>query len=86
MNRLRAMQKINIGMKLAEIDFKIRGPGEIYGHQQHGFPELKVASFADRTLIEKTRKEAAEIINQINRYPRLQERLKNYTMRNIEPN
>ncbi|MFH0863737.1 MAG: ATP-dependent DNA helicase RecG, partial [Candidatus Gottesmanbacteria bacterium] len=46
-HNLKAMEKINIGAKLAELDLKIRGPGEIYGTKQHGIPDLKAASLSD---------------------------------------
>lgn len=84
--RLRALEQTNIGMELAEIDLKIRGPGEIYGIHQHGFFNLKVASFTDQPLIEKTKRTAEMIINKIKLYPRLQERLEEYTIKQVEPN
>jgi len=61
--RLKYLEDIYVGLRLAEIDLKIRGPGEIYGTKQHGFPDLRVASFLDTALIEKTRKVAEEILN-----------------------
>ena len=64
--RLKALETTFLGGELAEIDLKIRGPGEIYGTRQHGFPDLRVASFSDLSLIQRTRK-AAEFI--ISRWP-----------------
>ncbi|MCJ7792865.1 MAG: ATP-dependent DNA helicase RecG [Candidatus Marinimicrobia bacterium] len=84
--RLKALEKINTGSELAELDLKLRGPGEIYGTQQHGFFNLKVASFSDLVMIKKTRGEAEKIIDQIERHPALQARLKEYTIKTIEPN
>ena len=84
--RLKALEKITTGSKLAELDLKIRGPGEIYGTQQHGFYNLRVASFSDLALIKRTRQAAEKIINQTKRYPALQARLKEYTIKAIEPN
>ncbi len=75
-NRLKTLEKIYQGIKLAEIDLKLRGPGEIYGLRQHGFPKLKAASLLDLPLIQKTRKEAAKILSQnpnLNHYPILKE-------------
>ena len=86
LKRLYAMQKYNSGFKLAEIDLKIRGPGEIYGTKQHGFINLKIASFSDSLLIEKTRIAAAKITNKLKTYPLLHKKLKNYTIKSIEPN
>jgi len=61
--RLKALEKTNIGMELSEIDLKLRGPGEIYGTRQHGLPDLKVASFSNLELIQKTREYAQTIID-----------------------
>jgi len=60
--RIKFMESKNIGMELAEIDLRLRGPGEIYGTKQHGFPDLKIASFADLDLIEQTRKAADSLL------------------------
>lgn len=87
--RLKALERTNIGMKLAELDLQIRGPGEIYGTAQHGFFDLKVASFSDLPLIEKTRKTATQLTTRspsLNKYPLLQAKLKQYTIKSIEPN
>ncbi|RJR25446.1 ATP-dependent DNA helicase RecG [Candidatus Microgenomates bacterium] len=82
LRRLKTMEQTNIGMELAEIDLKLRGPGEVYGTRQHGFPDLKVASFADFGLIEKTRKAAEEVaLKKLE--PPLQSRLKNYKIDSV---
>jgi ATP-dependent DNA helicase RecG len=78
--RLTAMENINDGLKLAEIDLKIRGPGEIYGTKQHGYPELKIASYNDIKMIEKTRKTAAKILAKnpnLDQYPQLKQTIYN---------
>ncbi len=56
--RLKVMEKNHSGFELAELDLKLRGPGEIFGTAQSGFPELKIASWNNIALI-KTAKEAA---------------------------
>lgn len=87
--RLRALEKTNIGMELAEIDLKIRGPGEIYGTAQHGFFDLKVASFSDTALINKTKKVASQLTAsdpQLKKRPLLQAKLKQGTIKAVEPN
>ena len=61
--RLKALETTYQGGKLAEIDLQLRGPGEIYGTRQHGFPDLRVASFTDLDLIQKTRQASKLIIN-----------------------
>lgn len=89
LKRLKALERTNVGMELAELDLTMRGPGEIYGTAQHGFFDLKIASFTDLPLIEKTRKAATQLTTrdpQLKTYPRLQAKLKAYTIKTIEPN
>lgn len=84
--RLKALEKLHIGMELAELDLKMRGPGEIYGTAQHGFFNLKVASFTDLPLIEKTKRAAEEILPNLDKYPLLQAKVKKDIIKPIEPN
>jgi len=51
--RLREVEKSNDGFYLAEVDMKLRGPGEIYGKAQHGALNLQIATLADTKLIER---------------------------------
>jgi ATP-dependent DNA helicase RecG len=61
--RLKTMVKSNDGFNVAEIDLKLRGPGNIFGTEQSGFPDLKYADLTeDYDLIFKTKKIAFEII------------------------
>jgi ATP-dependent DNA helicase RecG len=87
--RLKAMESINDGLKLSEIDLKIRGPGEIYGTKQHGYPELKVADYNDLKLIETARKAAKQIIQKspnLDKYPKLTKIVKPDTEKPIAQN
>jgi ATP-dependent DNA helicase RecG len=59
--RLRALEKTHNGLKLAEYDLKLRGPGDIYGIKQSGFQKLKMASLTDTRTIAQT-KEAVDWI------------------------
>jgi ATP-dependent DNA helicase RecG len=55
--RLNALKKFNSGFKLSEIDLKLRGPGDIFGISQSGYPELKYADIVNDSnllLIAKT--------------------------------
>jgi ATP-dependent DNA helicase RecG len=67
--RLKAMEKSYSGFELAELDLKLRGPGEIFGTAQSGFPELKVASWADFELIKSAKDVAADVIKNPKKYP-----------------
>lgn len=61
--RLQAMVDTFDGFKLAEMDMKLRGPGEFLGTKQSGFAAtLKMASLTDVALIEKASKFAKEVI------------------------
>ncbi len=60
--RLRALTEAASGLELAEIDLKLRGPGDYFGERQSGLPEFKVASLADLGLIERTRRAAARLL------------------------
>lgn len=84
--RLKAMEKVYVGRELAELDLKMRGPGEIYGVSQHGFFDLKVASFSDLPLIEATKQAAYQVFSHLDRYPLLQAKLEKDTMVSVEPN
>ena len=68
--RLRAMEKMHSGFELAELDLTLRGPGEIFGTAQSGFPELKVASWNNYALIKKAKDTARDIVNNPSGYPK----------------
>ncbi|PJE70093.1 ATP-dependent DNA helicase RecG [Candidatus Shapirobacteria bacterium CG10_big_fil_rev_8_21_14_0_10_48_15] len=84
--RLQALQQAHTGMELAEIDLQMRGPGQVYGTSQHGFFALQLASFTDHRLIKQTRQAAALVMPSLSRYPRLQAKLKEYKINQVEPN
>lgn len=60
--RLRAIEKSNDGFFLAEVDLKLRGPGEIYGRAQHGALNLQIATLADTKLIARAQKQAKTFV------------------------
>ena len=80
-SRLKNLERISDGMKLSEIDLKIRGSGEIFGKRQSGRLDLKIASFADIDLIEKTRAAAQKLLAEdatLANYPRLKVKLSSF--------
>ena len=61
--RLDVFRRITDGFKLAEEDLRLRGPGEILGTSQHGFPELRAANpLQDSDLVEAARTIGAELL------------------------
>lgn len=64
--RLQSMAETNDGFELAEIDLKLRGPGDIEGKEQSGLPEsLKLTNLAkDNDIITLARNKAFDIIEQ----------------------
>ncbi len=83
--RLKSMENIYIGAQLAELDLKLRGAGDLYGTLQHGRNMLKIADFSDISLIEKTKREANNIFNQLSKYPILLEKIKEINNKNVSP-
>jgi ATP-dependent DNA helicase RecG len=60
--RLRALESNDNGFKLAEIDLTFRGPGAIYGADQHGALDLRIAELGDLVLIRAARSAAEQFI------------------------
>ena len=62
--RLRIMETVHDGFRLAEEDLRIRGPGEYFGTRQSGLPDLRVAKLTDVALIERARAEATRLLEE----------------------
>ena len=62
--RLREIESSQDGFYLAEVDLKLRGPGEIYGSLQHGALDLRIASVTDTKLVRKASQLVDEFIKQ----------------------
>ena len=76
--RLDFLTRTTDGFKIAEFDLKLRGAGNIYGKEQHGIPEFKIASFDDYELIETTQEIARALINDdpyVSKYPALAKKI-----------
>ncbi len=62
--RLKAMEQKNNGFDIAEIDLKLRGPGDFLGTRQAGLPSFKFIDIInDGEIITLSRKEAKRILN-----------------------
>ena len=79
--RLLEMEKSTDGFYLAEVDLKLRGPGEIYGAMQHGELNLKIASLTDTKLIELARTHVEKLLSSPDsmlKYTELSQDIKKY--------
>lgn len=79
--RLRALESINDGFRLAELDLELRGPGAIYGQMQSGQLDLRVAKLTDVHLIEAARAAAKQFVESgesLEGYPELFKKVKSY--------
>jgi ATP-dependent DNA helicase RecG len=56
--RLKLLETLDDGFKLAEADLQLRGSGDLFGTRQSGLPEMRAAELSDSDLIEKARQEA----------------------------
>jgi len=61
--RMRAMTRTQDGFELAEIDMRMRGPGEFFGSRQSGLPDLRLARLSDARLLALARQEAQTILD-----------------------
>ncbi len=49
--------------ELAEIDFRLRGPGELFGTRQHGLPPLRIADLLrDADVLDEARRDAQALV------------------------
>ncbi len=61
--RIRSLVDTNDGFKIAEMDLKLRGPGEFFGTRQSGLPSLRVANILrDQEILEVARNSAADFM------------------------
>ncbi len=62
--RLDAFSRCTDGFELAELDFSLRGPGDLFGTRQHGMPPLRVADLQrDGAILEEARRDALAMIS-----------------------
>jgi len=82
LQRLNALEATSDGFKLAEIDLETRGPGAVFGTQQSGLLDLKMASLSDRVLIEHAASAAKEIVLRLKEYPLLKQKVDEFAVNN----
>jgi ATP-dependent DNA helicase RecG len=79
--RLKALKKYDDGFKLAEMDLKIRGPGDFFGVKQWGLPDYAMAALKDMDLVSKTKEAAKDILKEdpgFKKYPLIKRRLEGF--------
>ena len=72
------METCHNGFTLAKTDLKFRGPGEVYGTAQKGFPKFRVATLFDYELMKAARDEAVKLINddaKLLKFPNLKQKV-----------
>ena len=63
--RLRAFCSTTNGFELAEIDFALRGPGELLGTRQHGMAPFRIADILrDKDVVMQARQDAWELVRE----------------------
>src|SRR5271170_5020614 len=61
--RIRTLVDSNDGFHIAEMDLKLRGPGEFFGTKQSGLPSLRVANILrDQEILEAARRDAVNFV------------------------
>ena len=60
--RLKTMVDTNDGFKIAEVDLKLRGPGDLMGTQQSGVLNLKIADIVNDAELLYTARKAARLV------------------------
>ena len=71
--RIRTMVESNDGFHIAEMDMKLRGPGEFFGTKQSGLPALRIGNIVrDGEILEIARREADAFVE----HPPSQEELR----------
>jgi ATP-dependent DNA helicase RecG len=61
--RLQTMTRTNDGFEIAEVDLKLRGPGDLMGTQQSGLLNLKIADVVkDNSILQSARHHAIRLL------------------------
>ncbi len=60
--RLKAIVEAKNGFELAEKDLQLRGPGQFFGEQQSGLPDIAMEALRDPELVRHSRDAAAALI------------------------
>jgi ATP-dependent DNA helicase RecG len=63
--RLQAFVRTTDGFELAESDFQMRGPGDLFSFKQHGLPPFRIADLTrDSEVLEEARADARQMLDE----------------------
>ncbi len=82
--RLKALVDSTNGFELAQKDLEIRGPGQLYGLNQWGLPDMAMQGLSNIFLVEKTRAAANELLERdptLAEHPMLKEKIRHFKTR-----
>jgi len=87
-SRLTFFAKTTSGLELSEYDLKLRGPGEIYGTDQHGYSDLKIADLTDSKLVFQAKKAVDSYLKKysVEKTPNLKRIIDSYQLNLIDKN
>ncbi|MEX2054188.1 MAG: ATP-dependent DNA helicase RecG [Candidatus Colwellbacteria bacterium] len=77
-DRLESLVKAKNGFELAEMDLRLRGPGEFLGATQTGMPDLALKALQNPDLLERARIETLRLLEKspdLSEYPLLSKKL-----------
>jgi ATP-dependent DNA helicase RecG len=90
-----ALQRLNVlvnfqdGFAIAEMDLRLRGPGQVLGVRQSGLPDLALSSLSeDKDTLEIARAQAQQLIQEdptLSQYPQLAEEFRQRRQRQLGP-
>jgi ATP-dependent DNA helicase RecG len=84
--RLKYMEEETSGLKLAEIDLRLRGGGDAYGTLQSGFTRFKLADITNVPFLEKVKLAAQECYRSTDSDPVINRLIKNIEVEKIGNN
>ncbi|MCS5700686.1 ATP-dependent DNA helicase RecG [Cyanobium sp. FGCU-52] len=86
--RLEVLARSSDGFEIAEMDLRLRGPGQVLGTRQSGLPDLALASLADDgAVLEQAREVARQLLAQdpdLARHPGLRQALEEQRRRQVD--
>ncbi len=87
--RLKHLETTHSGFALAELDMQLRGMGDLYGVQQSGAIDLKIASLNDAALIAESHQAAATLLSRdpdLSCHPLLKQKLNSLLEKGVAAN